>query len=241
MPETELARDVDVLGAGHTGLHQLRRLHGQCDDQSGGDETGDVTVDHYARLADSLGELPSPQQRQVAGLVAADQLTQRHHWHRREEVGPYHALRALRHRRDLGDRDGTGVRRQHRVVSAHVVQRSEDVALDLDRLEHRLHDDVGVGSGVDVRGRGDPSHGGVGVLDGEPALLHEPVHGGPDGAAGALQRLVADVAQDHVVPGLSGHLGNARAHETSADDRQLLCHIRSVPVRAPMRPSVVRA
>ena len=53
-------------------------------------------------------------------------------------------------RRDLGHRDGRGVRREHRVVPADPVQRPEDLLLDLERLEHRLDHDVGVGGRVQL-------------------------------------------------------------------------------------------
>ena len=65
-------------------------------DQPGGDEAGDVAVDDDAGLADRLGELPCRGQRLVAGLVAADQLAQLHHRHRREEVRADDRTRAAR-------------------------------------------------------------------------------------------------------------------------------------------------
>ena len=85
----------------------------------------------------------APRQRLVAGLVAADQLAQLHHRHRREEVGAHDRLGPLGHRRDLGDRDRAGVGGQHRAVPADPVQLAEHLLLDLEALEHRLHHHVG--------------------------------------------------------------------------------------------------
>ena len=45
-------------GDDHAGLDQLHRLDDQRGDQPGGDEAGDVPVDHDAGLADLLGERP---------------------------------------------------------------------------------------------------------------------------------------------------------------------------------------
>ena len=61
------------------------------------------------------------------------------------------ALRTLRHGRDLGDRDGGGVGGEDRVVPYELVERTEDLVLDLELLEDGLDDDVRVGGGV--RGR----------------------------------------------------------------------------------------
>ena len=124
-------------------LDQPDRLHRQRADQPGGDEAGDVPVDHDAGLADRLGEGPRRVEGLVAGLVAADQLAQRHHRHRREEVGADDRLGPLGHRGDLGDRDRAGVGAEHRAVPADPVQLAEDLLLDLEALERRLDDDVG--------------------------------------------------------------------------------------------------
>ena len=160
-------------GRHHAGLDQLDRLHHQRGDQPGGDEAGDVPVDHDDRLADLLGEGARGGQRRVAGLVAADQLAELHHRHRREEVGADDRLGPLGDRGDLGDRDGRGVGGEHRVGLADLVQRAEHVVLDLELLEDRLDHDVRVGHRLQVGGRGDPGERRLDLGRLDPALLGE--------------------------------------------------------------------
>ena len=56
----------------------------------------------------------------------------------------------------------------------------------------------------------------------EGALGHEPGQGLLDGGAALAERLVGDVAQHHLVPGDSGHLGDAGAHQSGSDDGESL-------------------
>ena len=45
-----------------------------------------------------------------------------------------------------------------------------------------------------------------------------------DAGQAALERVVVDVAEHDVVPGGRGHLGDAGAHQSGPDDRDLGCH-----------------
>ena len=73
-------------------------------------------------------------------------------------------LGPLGDRRDLGDRDGRGVGAEHRAGLADLVERAEDLVLDLDPLEDRLDHDVGVGRRVQLGGGGDPGEGRLDVV-----------------------------------------------------------------------------
>src|SRR5690606_25529705 len=139
-------------------------------------------------------------------------------------------LRALRHGRDLGDRDGGGVGGEDGVVPHDLVERAEDVVLDFQLLEDGLDDDVGVGAGVQVGGRGDAGEGGVGVVRLHPALADELVVRPLDAVGAPRERFVGDVAQDDLPARLSGDLGDAGPHETGPDDGELACHC-ATPLR----------
>lgn len=115
-------------------------------------------------------------------------------------------LRALRHRRDLGDRDRRGVGGEDRVLPDQLVQRAEDLVLDLKLLEHRLHDDVRVGDRVQIGRRGDPRERRIGVGRLQLALRDEPRVGRLDGIGAAGHGRIGDIAQNHVPAGLGRHL-----------------------------------
>ena len=133
----------------------------------------------------------------VRGLVAAHQLAQRHHRHRREEVGADHRLRTPGGRRQLADRDRRGVGGQHRGVLAEPVQGGEDAVLDVEALEHRLDDEVGLGRRAQVGAEGDPVQRGLHVVLGQPALGDEPGQRLLDAVLAAVQGHLGDVGQHH--------------------------------------------
>ncbi len=54
-------------------------------------------------------------------------------------------LRPLGDGGDLGDRDGGGVRGEHRVLADQLVEGAEDLVLDVELFEDGLDHDVGVG------------------------------------------------------------------------------------------------
>ncbi len=224
MAEAELAGEVDVLGGGDARLVELGGLDDQGRDEAGGDEAGHVAVDDDAGLAGGLGELPGPGEGFVAGLVAPDQFAELHHRDRREEVRADDPLRPLGDGGDLGDRDGGGVRGEHRVLADQLVEGAEDLVLDVELFEDGLDHDVGVGGAFQVGRGGDPAERRLGVLGGELALGDEPVEGGLDAVRPPRQGGVGDVAQDDVPARLGGDLSDSRTHESGSDDGELACH-----------------
>jgi hypothetical protein len=94
-------------------------------------------------------------QRGVVGLLARDDLQQRHDGDRVEEVEAHDPLRVLQPARHLGDRQRGGVRGQHALGGDDGLDLGEDLLLDPHLLEDRLDDEVGVGEAVLGRRAGD--------------------------------------------------------------------------------------
>ena len=79
--------------------------------------------------------------------LAVDDLEQRHHRDRVEEVEADDPLGVLEVGGHLGDRQRGGVGGQHALGRDHGLDVGEDLLLDLHLLEDRLDDEVGVGEG----------------------------------------------------------------------------------------------
>ena len=114
------------------------------------------------RSAETMSFLPSASvssrmAASVASVVAgaADQLDERHHRHRAEEVHPDEALAASRRDRrgERVDRDRAGVRGEDRGCGRERVELAPERLLDVDVLEHGLDDEIGVADGGQVRRR----------------------------------------------------------------------------------------
>ncbi len=79
----------------------------------------------------------------VVGHDGADDLDELEHRCRVEEVHAHDLGRAARRDRDVGDRQGRGVRGEDRVGSADAVELREDRPLEVQPLRDRLDDEVG--------------------------------------------------------------------------------------------------
>ena len=112
-----------------------------------------AVVDDDRRLAQLPDVVERAGERVVAGLLAEDDLDQRHLVDRREEVDADELRRALRGLREARDRQRRGVAREHRVLRDHGLGLRGDVGLDLAVLEHRLDDEVGAREVVVARRR----------------------------------------------------------------------------------------
>ena len=84
-------------------------------------------------------------QRRVVGLLALDDLQQRHHRDRVEEVEADDPLGVLEVGGHLRDRQRRGVRRQHALRRDDLLDVGEHRLLDRHLLEDRLDHEVGVG------------------------------------------------------------------------------------------------
>src|SRR5690606_19286285 len=148
----ELHGAVDVLGRRHALGQRVHRVVDVGDEESVHDEPG-LVLAHDRRLADAFGE----RARLLDGLLAAAQpphdLDQRHHGHGVEEVHAAESFRAAAERRDLGDGQARGVGGQQRAFGRDGGDALPHVALDVDRLVHRLDHDPGVLQDFDALAR----------------------------------------------------------------------------------------
>ena len=111
-------------------------------DHAAGEEAAAV-VDDDRRLLDLLGEVERPVEGLVVGLLALDDLQQRHLVDRAEEVQADEVRRAGDALGELGDRQRRGVRAQQRVGREMRLDLREHLGLDGRVLEHGLDHEVG--------------------------------------------------------------------------------------------------
>ena len=145
------------------------------------DEAGDLLADDRL-LADRLRERERRRDRFGGGVLAFDDLDQRHQRGGVEVVEADHLLGAQRGFADLRDRQRGGVGGEDRVPRRERVELREDALLDLQALGHRLDHEVdlaeaGVGGGaLDAREQQLALRGGL--LGGDPPLLGETLQPG---------------------------------------------------------------
>ena len=123
-----------------------RRVEDPVDDEAGHLATGDRL------LADRLREVVGRLDDLGVGLLALDDLDQRHHRGRVEEVEADDLLGPQRRVAHLGDRERRGVRGEDRVPRRDRVELGVDRLLDLHLLRRRLDHEVDVAERV-VGGR----------------------------------------------------------------------------------------
>src|SRR6187549_856577 len=191
-------------------------------------------------LADRLGEVVGGRGGLARGVLAGDDLDQRHHRGGVEEVEADDLVGPQRRFADLGDRERGGVGGEDRVARRGGVELAEDRLLDLHPLRHRLHHEVDVAELL-VAGRpGDPAHdlgeAGVGLLLGQLLLLDEAAELAlGDGAGfldGGIDELLVDVLDDDGDVGGGDRLRDLAAHGAAADDGGLRNeHWLGVPLR----------
>src|SRR5688572_19966503 len=136
----------------------------------------------------------------------------------------HNLLRTLRHRRDLGDRDGARVRAEHRLRLADPIKLPENLLLDLQLLEDRLDHDVGLGRRLQLRGHRDPPDRRFRVVSADRPLRRELLQRPADPLQTPLRRRLIKIAQRDLPPGLGRHLCYPRAHQSGTDNRKLLRH-----------------
>ncbi len=180
-----------------------------------------AVVDHDRRLADLQDHVVGLGERLVGGLLALDDLDERHLVDGAEEVqadevrGPVHA------RRELGDRQRRGVGAQQ-CVRVHVVRDlGEHLLLEARVLEDRLDDEVAPGQVGRVGRRRDPGQHLLGLRSGQPAAIDRLgvellAVGLPLGSG-----LGGDVLEHDLHPGAGARVGDARAHHAGAEDGDL--------------------
>jgi hypothetical protein len=209
-PGRAAADPVYLLGGRYALLHDPQRLERERPVAAVDEEAGLVGGrDHV--LAQRLADRACPRERRGRARGARDELHQAHLRDGVEEVQAHDTLGSGHPGRDLADREGGGVGRQHRVGRDDLRERREQRPLDLERLGRRLDHHV---ARRQVReGR-------------RPLDAHDP----------ALGRRIG-VVQQHPEPRIARGGGDAGAHRPGAGDPEAVGHARALmPVSA--RPMI---
>ena len=186
------------------------------------------------------------------GVVALDDLDQRHDRGRVEVVEADDLVGAQRRVADLGDRQRRGVRGEDRVAGRHGVELGEDGLLDLHPLGHGLDDEVDVAEALVGRrargcGRGSPRPAASACSSVSlPFLTRRPTWPCGDVARlveAGVDELLLDVLEDDGDAGGGDGLGDLAAHRPGADDGGLEHEhgAREAPVGRSARPEATSA
>ncbi len=131
---------------------ERRRLAQVIEDHPVADEAERVAGED-GLLAQRLAELERRRDRLRRSCLSANDLEQRHDVRRHEEMQAEHAIRPFRLVGQRVDVERRGIAGENRVRLGDGVELSEDLALDVEVLEDRLDDDVGVAELVPVVGK----------------------------------------------------------------------------------------
>ena len=190
------------------GEHRQALVDHEADDARGVEAA--AVVDDDRRLADLLDDVVRLRQRLLRRLLALDDLDERHLVDGAEEVQPDEVGRSVDAGRQLGDRQGRGVRAQQR-VRVHVRRHlGEDLVLEARVLEDRLDDEVAAREVGRVRGRRDPREQLGLLLLGRPPARDGLVEQLLGVRLAPLGRLGGDVLEDDLHAGAGARVRDAR-------------------------------
>ena len=127
---------------------------------------------------------------------------------------PDDAAGRRRRRRDLGDRERGGVRREDGVGPADPLELGEELPLRLELLDDRLDHEVAVGEVLELGRQREPADRLVARRLLQLPLLDLARQEVADPVAGLLAQLGRDLAADRVDPGLDAELRDPGAHGT---------------------------
>ena len=153
-------------------LDRVHRLAEQLGQHAVDHEAGRVLGDDRV-LAQLLGRDHRGAERDLVRLGRVDDLDERHHRDRVEEVEADQALGVLQLRADLVDRERRGVGGEDRVVGDVLLDLGEDLLLDAELLEDGLDDPVAVGEVGLVGGAGDERLQPVGLVGVDAPLAEQ--------------------------------------------------------------------
>ncbi len=151
------------------------------------------------------------------GELRADDLHQREHRGRVEEVHADDPLRPPGPPRHVGYRERRGVRGEHRVLPDDGLERAEELLLGVELLDDRLDDEVAFGEVGELGGRRQARERGVPLLGRQPAFLDAAAEVVGDPVAGAPAELLAHLAADRLDPRLHADLGDPGTHGAETD------------------------
>src|SRR5690606_3903131 len=140
---TELLHDLVDAHEVDTEAQQLGEA-AEVREQHAVNQEARAVVDHDRVLAHLLGIGHGGGNGHVAGLLATNDLNQRHHVHRVEEVHADEVFRTLEGLGQQVDRDGRGVGSQDGIFLHHAFHLGQHDLLDLGVLDHGLDHDVDI-------------------------------------------------------------------------------------------------
>eukprot|EP00754_Rhynchopus_humris_P035980 Rhum_TRINITY_DN176_c0_g1::Rhum_TRINITY_DN176_c0_g1_i1::g.252::m.252 len=218
---------VDLLGVATLLQHAsgLRHVHSE---HTVHEESGAV-LDDDGLLADLQGQLVHRRHSLLRGLVAGDDLDERHLRDRVEEVHAHDVLGVLRVLLHLVERQRRGVRREDRLAVQHAgrLEVLDHLHLQVHHLHRRLHDDLLAAQALVGHAAGDKRGAPVGLGTRHllplrlrvELLLHE--------AKTLLDEVFLDVLQVHSRLLRGEPVRHAAAHHAGTDDAEVV-HLRHV-------------
>ena len=153
----------------------------------------------------------------LAGAVGANDLEQRHHLRRVEEVEAEEAVGAPGDRRLVGDRERRGVGGEEGVGLDDLVDLAPHLELPIEVLGDRLDHQVAVGEVGVVERAADPAADRVGVRLLELALLDRAAELLLDLAEALVEGALVGLDHDDVPAGLGADLGDPVPHQPAAE------------------------
>ena len=212
---------VHVLNAADEGTHDHTGLvqHGQ---QSAVDDKAGLIVGQDHGLAQALAHFLDVVQDLLLGEQAEDDLAQLHLGHGGEEVHADHTGGTLRGGGQSGQRDGGGIGGEDGFGGAQVLQLGEHGLLGLQVLVNGLDDQVGLLGTLHAAVHGQMGQSLVHGLLGHAALADLPGQGLFDDHLGALHGGLLLIIQGDIKAAGDGVLGDTAAHQTGADNKDIL-------------------
>jgi hypothetical protein len=156
-------------------------------------------------------------ERLVARVRGADDLDQRQHRRRVEEVQPDDALRGPGRVGDLRHRKRRGVRGEDRGRRQDAVELAEELALDVEVLERGLDHELAAGKVGELSGEREAPEGRVLLVLREAFLLDPAREVVVDAPARGLAELERHIAADDLETGLEADLRNPGTHRAEPD------------------------
>jgi hypothetical protein len=217
MVEPDPRSRVDVLGRADPLLVGSHRLGEEWHEDAVDDEPG-LVCGHDDLLAEGLRELPDGHDGRVARVARSDELDEGHDRDRAEEVHPDEPPPAGARDgfRQPMDGDRARVRGEDRRRRGDRVELAPQAVLDLEVLEHGLHDEVGGGGRLQPVGRGQPGDRRVARLGRELALVDGPGEVAGDALDAGGRPPEVRLVDRHVLADRCVDLGDAVAHQPGA-------------------------
>ena len=206
--EAELHGGVDLLHRRDALLERADRAEEVGDHQPVHDEAGRVLADDTG-LAEGGDELAERGDRRLAGGDGPDDLDERHHRRRIEEVQAGDPIRPLRRGGHLDDREAGGVRGEDRSRRAQPVERAEHLLFRGHLLDDGLDHEVAVLQVLERRGATHPAASRLRVVLRQLGRLHDARERGIDPGEALVEKWLRDLAHDRLVARLGAHLRDA--------------------------------